>query len=162
MHTCPCFQHSLKSFQLFGLQWSLSHSNRLLLNQQWEISGYRLVDSSCASAVCSPDFFLSAFASSVTTFTELLLALLRVSGSGLTDNLLMMVWRLAGILFSTTEAMMSSRMLGMIRPPFPVFREKRWQRKSKLSLMQQAEMPLNYPAFCMALQRISRQWKENW
>jgi hypothetical protein len=35
------------------------------------------------------------------------------------------LWRLAGILFSTTEAMMSSRMLGMVLPPLPPYRRQR-------------------------------------
>lgn len=129
MYTCPCLQHSLNSFQLFWLRWSLSHSNSLLFNQQWGMSGYWLIDSSGTIAVTGPDFFLSGLVSSVTAGAGLLLLLLllRVTGSCLIDSLLVMLWRLAGILFSTTEAMMSSRMLGMVRPPFPVCRKREKQ-----------------------------------
>lgn len=132
--TCPCFQQSLNSFQLFWLRWSLSHSRRLLYNQQWGMSGCWLVDSSGTDAGTGTGFFLSGLVSSITAgvlvlLTMLLMLLPVVSGSCLIDSLAVMFWRLAGILFSTTEAMMSSRILGIL-PLFPVFRKKQGEKKS--------------------------------
>lgn len=117
--TCPCFQHSLNNFQLLWLRWSLSHSSRLLLNQEWGMSGYWLVDSSGITAGRVADFLLCGLTSSTPTQAGLLF-LQGVMWSCFVDSLVVMLWRLAGILFSTTEAIMSSRMFGIVRPSFPV------------------------------------------
>lgn len=95
--TCPCFQHSLKSFQLLLFLWSLSHKICWSQIQECGISLYNLLFSFMA------DFRLSLGSSLGSDFTFILAVLF------------------GGILFSTTEAMMSSRMLGIVRPLLPLY-----------------------------------------
>lgn len=94
--TLPCFQHSLKSFQLLLFLWSLSHRTCLSQIHEYWISLYRLLQSSWIH-------FLSSFGSSfISDFTFIFGALF------------------GGILFSTTEAIMSSRMFGIVLPLLPL------------------------------------------
>lgn len=92
--TCSCVQFSLNNLWLPRWRWSLSQSNRLLPIQ------------SCGTLLCgSADGIWIGFTSSSASSSSS-----SVSKSWFNPSLVIFE---AGILFSTTEAIMSSRRLGM-------------------------------------------------